>query len=114
MADWVSDDRPDLTGAGLVTVPYTLEVNDKPAFDQRLLTSEQFAELGIRTFDVLHREGEQEPRVMAIALHPYLIGVPHRIDALRRLLGHIKEHDGGVWWTDGATIARHYRKETQA
>ncbi|GAA2881133.1 polysaccharide deacetylase family protein [Pseudonocardia halophobica] len=112
VADWATDDRPDLTRSGLVTVPYTLEVNDKPAFDQRLLTPEQFADLAIRTFEVLHREGAQEPRVMAIALHPYLIGVPHRIDALRRLLGHIRDHDD-VWWTDGATLARHYRKETQ-
>ena len=34
-------------------------------------------------FDVLYREGAKSGRVMAIALHPYLIGVPHRIGALR-------------------------------
>ena len=34
-------------------------------------------------FDVLYKEGAKSGRVMAIALHPYLIGVPHRIGALR-------------------------------
>lgn len=111
VADWATDDRPDLTAdSSLVTVPYALELNDKSAFDGRLLTPDEFAEMGIRTFDVLYREGAQEPRVMAISVHPYLIGVPHRIDALRRLLAHIREHEN-VWWTDGASVARRYRKE---
>lgn len=114
VADWTSDDRPDLMLDGkLAAVPYTLEVNDKPAFDQRLMSPGEFAEMAIRTFDVLYREGSEEPRVFAIALHPYLIGAPHRIDSLRRLLAHVKEHDR-VWWTDGTQIARHYREEILA
>lgn len=111
VADWALDDRPDTAYEGrLVTVPYSLEVNDKPAFDTRLLTPIEFAELAIRSFDVLYRESVDEPRVMAIALHPYLIGVPHRIDSLRRLLGHIMQHDE-VWWTVGSEIAERYRVE---
>ena len=111
VADWTSDDRPNVAGeSGLITVPYSLEVNDKPAFDSRFLTPVEFADLAIRTFDVLYREGAEEPRVMPIALHPYLIGVPHRIDSLRRLLGHIAGHDD-VWWTVGSEISDRYRCE---
>jgi peptidoglycan/xylan/chitin deacetylase (PgdA/CDA1 family) len=112
VADWVSDDRPNrMLDSGLLTVPYSLEVNDKPAFDTRYMSPVEFADMAIRQFDVLHREGAQEPRVMAIALHPYLIGLPHRIGSLRRLLGHIAEHDG-VWWATGAEIAARYRATT--
>ena len=35
-----------------------------------------------RQFDVLYAEGEHSARVMAICLHPFIIGVPHRIGGL--------------------------------
>jgi hypothetical protein len=44
---------------------------------------------------------------MAIALHPYLTGVPHRIDAFDAALAHICRH-AHVWKATGAEIARHY------
>ena len=43
----------------------------------------------------------------AISLHPYLVGVPHRIGALDAALKYICKH-GKVWKTTGAEIAEHY------
>ncbi len=63
-----------------------------------------------RQFDVLYREGAESGRVMAIALHPYLTGVPHRIDAFDAALGYICGH-ARVWKATGAEIARHYRAQ---
>ena len=60
-----------------------------------------------RQFDVLYREGAESGRVMAIALHPYLTGVPHRIDAFDAALGYICNHER-VWKATGSEIARHY------
>jgi allantoinase len=114
VADWVSDDRPDVVpDASLVTVPYSLEANDKPAFDAWRLSPDEFADLVERQFDVLWREGGDEPRVLGIALHPYLIGVPHRIDALRRLLGKLRGREG-VWWATGSEIAEQYVRTSRA
>ena len=42
---------------------------------------------------------------MAIAIHPYLTGVPHRIDAFDAALRYIGQH-GRVWKTTGTEIAR--------
>ena len=42
-----------------------------------------------KRIDVLYREGAVRARVMAISLHPYLSGVPHRIDAFDDALNHI-------------------------
>jgi allantoinase len=110
VADWVSDDRPDvLRESGLVSVPYSVEANDKPAFDTWRLSPDEFADLVVRQFHVLWREGGDEPRVLGIALHPYRIGVPHRIEALRRLLGELRSRDG-VWWTTGSEIADQYMR----
>jgi peptidoglycan/xylan/chitin deacetylase (PgdA/CDA1 family) len=58
-------------------------------------------------FDVLYREGEQSGRVMAICLHPFIIGQPHRIGALDRALDHICGHEG-VWKATGREIVEHY------
>ena len=58
-------------------------------------------------FDVLYKEGAKSGRVMAIALHPYLIGVPHRIGAFDAALKYICKHKK-VWKATGSEIARHY------
>ncbi len=114
VADWVNDDQPYMmnldAGRKLVSVPYSYELNDKPAFEQRHHTAEQFREMICRQFDVLYREGAESGRVMAIALHPYLTGQPHRIDALDDALAYISRHDR-VWKATGSEIARHYRAQ---
>ena len=71
-------------GRQLISVPYSHEINDKPVFERLHRTADEFRDMICRQFDVLYREGAESGRVMAIALHPYLTGVPHRIDALRR------------------------------
>jgi hypothetical protein len=58
-------------------------------------------------FDVLWREGAESGRVMAICLHPFIMGQPHRIGALQRALAHIDRFDG-VWKATGEEIARHF------
>jgi len=61
------------------------------------------------TFDVLYEEGETAPRVMGIALHPFLIGVPHRIRYLDRALRYIASHQK-VWFATGHEIIEAYRR----
>jgi hypothetical protein len=100
-------------GRSLISVPYSLELNDKPAFEKRNFTGEQFAEMIRRQFDVLYREGADSGRVMAIALHPYLTGVPHRIDAFDEALAYITRHQH-VWLATGSEIAAHYSAEMPA
>ena len=58
---------------------------------------------------MLYREGGDSGRVMAICLHPYVTGQPHRIGALERALDHIMSFDG-VWKATGEEIARHFLK----
>jgi len=72
-----------------------------------LRTAEEFGDMICRQFDTLYREGAQSGRVMAICLHPFLMGVPHRIGALDKALAYICGHEG-VWLATGGEIARHY------
>jgi allantoinase len=115
--DWTNDDQPyrmNLSnGRSLLSVPYSQELNDKVAFEQRNVTADEFAAMICRQFDVLWEEGAESGRVMAIALHPYIIGQPHRIGALDKALAYICRHDG-VWRSTGLEIARHYAAQPQA
>ena len=110
VADWVNDDQPYLMEAGggrLVSVPYSYELNDLAAIVRSKYTPGEFERMIRDQFDVLWREGAQSARVMAICLHPFLIGHPHRIGALERALEHISRF-AGVWKATGEEIARHY------
>jgi hypothetical protein len=68
---------------------------------------EEFARAARDMFDTLYAEGEAQPRVMCLALHPYIIGRPHRIRFLDEVLAHIRRHDG-VWFATGAEMADWY------
>ena len=110
VADWVNDDQPylmNLDGKTLVSLNYSYEINDKPAFADHHRTPDEFERMIRRQFDVLYREGASSGRVMAIALHPYIIGAPHRIGALDSALEYICSHEG-VWLATGEEIVDHF------
>jgi peptidoglycan/xylan/chitin deacetylase (PgdA/CDA1 family) len=114
VCDWVNDDQPYVMslegGRHLVAMPYSHDINDKPAFERMHLTAPEFQDMICRQFDTLYREGTESGRVMAIALHPYLTGMPHRIGALDAALDYICRHDG-VWRATGAEIAQAFMAE---
>ncbi len=113
VADWVIDDLPQdiATPHGLITtIPYTVEVNDITVYALQQHDSDVFLTRGKRQFDRLYQEAEENARVMAISIHPYITGVPHRIAALEALLDHVGSHDGTAWMT-ASEIGDWYRRQ---
>ena len=113
VADWVLDDQPVKlrTRAGdIVSVPYTVEVNDVVMTAIQQAPAEEIFRRGRDQFDRLYKEGAKIPRVMAISIHPYLTGVPHRIKYLEELYDYILGHDDVVMWT-GAEILDWYKSQ---
>ena len=113
VCDWVNDDLPYRMNNGLYSIPYSLELNDMPLFNVPSISAEDFQRRICETFDVLYEEGEKNGRVMAIALHPFLIGVPHRIRYLDRALKYIASH-GRVWFATGSEIIDAFRSQERA
>ena len=66
-----------------------------------------------RQFDTLYREGERIPRVMAIAVHPFVTGQPHRIGALDSALEYICSHPG-VWHATAWEIVQNFLAQQPA
>jgi len=85
VADWVLDEQPlkltTKTGT-MYSVPYTVEVNDVVMSAVQQQPSDEIWRRGRDTFDRLLLDGATAPRIMAISIHPYLTGVPHRIKYL--------------------------------
>lgn len=111
VANWPIDDLPSVlkTKHGdMLQVPYTLETNDIVVHAVQHLPSDAFMRRCIDQFDRLYHEADINPRVMAISLHPYLTGVPHRIGYFEKALDHILGHDR-VAWMKGCEIADWYR-----
>lgn len=104
VADWVLDDQPvpikTRTGS-ILSVPYTVELNDVVISAIQQHRSEELLIRGRDQFDQLYREGASIPRVMAISIHPYLTGAPHRIRYLAELYDHILSHPDVLLCTGG-------------
>jgi hypothetical protein len=111
VADWVLDDQPTeiRTAHGpMISVPYTVEMNDISMMVIQQHPSEEWLRRGIDAFDRLYQEGEKSARVMAISVHPYITGVPHRIGYLEKLYEYIRQRPGVMLWT-GEQILDWYR-----
>lgn len=113
VADWVIDDLPqeiDTPHGVITTIPYTVEVNDITVYALQQHDSDVFLTRGKRQFDRLYAEAQENARVMAISIHPYITGVPHRIAALEALLDYVGSHEGTAWMT-ASQIGDWYRAQ---
>lgn len=107
--DWVHDDQPfpfKVRSGRLLTVPYSVDLNDAVILRQGL-EAEDFADMAIDHFDTLYREGGINGRVLCLAIHPYIMGQPHRVKYLTKVLRHICGH-AAVWHATGEEIADWY------
>jgi allantoinase len=107
VADWVLDEQPlslKTRSGSIVSVPYTVEINDVVISAVQQQPSDEIYRRGRDHFDRLYLDGAKAPRIMAIAIHPYLTGVPHRIKYLEMLYDHILSHDDVVMWTGGEIL----------
>jgi allantoinase len=108
--DWPVDDQPIWmrTRAGpILTVPYPVELNDMSSLIGRRHTAQEFEAMMIDQFDEMLEQSRKYPLVYSVALHPFIIGQPFRLRALRRALEHIMAHKDTLWITTPGEIARH-------
>lgn len=116
IGDWVLDDQPcpiQTAHGELVAMPYSVELNDIPMMAVQHHESQVFVQRVVDSFDRLLAEGEQNPRVMCIAVHPFLSGVPHRIRYFEQAFEYMLGKPGVLFWT-GRRILEWYRSQVPA
>jgi peptidoglycan/xylan/chitin deacetylase (PgdA/CDA1 family) len=112
VGDWCNDDQPyrmKVKKGLMYSIPYSLEINDIPAFIELKRTAEEFYRMIMDQFEVLYEEGAHSGKVMAICLHPFIIGHPFRAKWLDRALAEITSATD-VWVTTGTEIIEWCKK----
>jgi len=112
IADWVIDDEPctiRTRGGELVTLPYSLELNDIAMMVVQHHAAGEFVTRAMDYFERVYQEGKERAKIMAIAVHPYISGVPHRIKYFEAVLRRLRKQKGVLFW-NGAQILDWYLK----
>ena len=102
--DWVLDDLPcwlNTKHGPLLSIPYTLELNDSPLYAGQHMSSSEIYDRLVDTLSVFETELKRQPRVLTLALHPHLIGVPHRFAYLERMLDLLQGRDDTTFVVGG-------------
>jgi peptidoglycan/xylan/chitin deacetylase (PgdA/CDA1 family) len=110
--DWPCDDQPiwmQTRNGRLMSMPYSLEINDSPQILVRHHTAEDFATMIVHQFEEMLHQSSRQPLVLGIALHTMIFGQPYRLYALRKALQHIINHPerDKVWITRPGEIYDH-------
>jgi allantoinase len=116
VSDWCNDELPywmNTRGKPIIAMPYTLEIGDIPIFLENGGNADDFYRAVVDQFDFMYEDGAKIPRVLSIAIHPFLIGHPFRARALQKALEHIARHDH-VWIATGGAIADWFKKSQPA
>jgi peptidoglycan/xylan/chitin deacetylase (PgdA/CDA1 family) len=114
--DDYSDDQPfweTVAGRPLVIMPYALDTNDMKFWTDPALSTAQWLQYAIDTFEWLYKEGAHAPRMMSIGLHLRIIGRPGRIGAFERFLQHVSGRTR-VWVATRKAIAEHFASRVEA
>ena len=107
--DWTNDDQPyPLTVPGMISVPYTVELNDLLLFPKGH-TGPEFVQMVRDQYEQLRADSTQPAggRVLALALHPFVIGQPFRATYLDQALAYLAAQPD-IWLTTSDEIAAHY------
>ncbi len=107
MCDWVNDDMPyrfETAAGALTAMPLSMELEDRFIIQANLHSETEYADQIIDAFDYLYAESSStNGRMLALSIHPWVLGQPHRIGELERALKHIAGHDS-VWSAGGMEI----------
>jgi allantoinase len=102
VCDWVLDDQPvwlKTRTKPILNVPYTQECNDVAMMLIQHHAATEYRNRAIDQFNQIYSDSADSARIMALVVHPYIMGAPHRSRYFREALEHIRAHKDVVFWT---------------
>ena len=102
VCDWVLDDQPvwlRTRTKPIVNLPYTQECNDVAMMLIQHHKASEYFDRAIDQFEQLYADSVRSARIMALVVHPYIMGAPHRLKYFRNVLAHIRDHREVLFWT---------------
>jgi allantoinase len=102
VCDWVLDDQPvrlKTRSKPIVNIPYTQECNDIAMMLIQHHEAGEYYRRAMDQFEQLYADSRDSARIMALVVHPYVMGAPHRAKYYRRALQDIRAHKDVLFWT---------------
>ena len=115
VCDFCADDVPfPFDGYDLLSVPYSLDLNDKGLFGRQGLAGPQYRDAVLDAFETLRADARRTgvARVLPIPLHPHITGQSFRAPYLGEALDRLADADD-AWLTTGDELAAHYRSQSR-
>jgi allantoinase len=114
VCDWVLDDQPvelkTRSGETITNIPYTQECNDVAMMLIQHHSAREYYERAMDQFDQLYNDSLDSARVMALVVHPYIMGAPHRLKWFRKIFEQLSARKDVLFWT-GEQIVDWHRSE---
>jgi peptidoglycan/xylan/chitin deacetylase (PgdA/CDA1 family) len=102
VCDWVLDDQPvwlKTRTKPILNVPYTQECNDVAMMLIQHHAATEYRNRAVDQFNQIYSDSADSARIMALVVHPYIMGAPHRSRYFREALEHMRAHKDVVFWT---------------
>ena len=101
-ADWVNDELPypfQTAHGPLTALPLSLELEDRFIVGENLHAEAEYADQMVDACEFLLEEAQRsgQGRLLALNIHPWVMGQPHRIRHLERVFAHLAGRAGLIW-----------------
>jgi allantoinase len=107
VADWVLDDQPvwlKTKTTPIVNIPYTQECNDVAMMLIQHHKASEYQDRALDQFEQIYEDAVDSARIMALVIHPYIMGAPHRAKYFRRIFEVIKQKPDVAFMTGEAIL----------
>jgi peptidoglycan/xylan/chitin deacetylase (PgdA/CDA1 family) len=113
--DWVNDDMPYAVlpdRGGLHMMPLNTEIEDQFLMCNNLHSEDSWVQQVTDAVDFMLDEAAHlgSGRMLGISIHPWLVGQPHRVACLERVLAHLQSKPE-VWVDTAQHILGHWREQ---
>jgi allantoinase len=76
-------------------------------------SAREYYDRAMDQFEQLYEDSRESARVMALVIHPYIMGVPHRLKWFRKVFERISARKDVLFWT-GEQILDWHREQVRA
>ena len=107
VCDWGLDDLPtwlETAHGPLVAVPGNVAIDDSIVYAIEKHPAPELLQRLVDTLETFSSETRDQPRIIPIAVHPHLVGEPHRFPYFRRMLELLKSRHDVVFMTGSEIV----------
>ena len=100
--DWLIDELPCWmrTKSGpIVAMPYTFELNDVPIWTVQNNSCDEMKKRFDATLKIFEEEKNYNTKIITLALHPHIVGVPQNFYYLKKIIEDLKKRDDVIFMT---------------